>query len=38
MWWVAVDKNYDRMGVNARMLPLGSLDDVPVKKTDGASW
>ena len=38
MWWVPVDKNYDRMGINARMLPLGSWDTTPVKKCDGASW
>ena len=38
MWWVAVDKSYDRMGVNARMLPLGAWDETPIKKCDGASW
>jgi hypothetical protein len=38
MWWVAVDKTYDRMGINARMLPPGAWDAVPVKKVDGASW
>jgi hypothetical protein len=38
MWWVPVDKGHDRMGVNARMLPLGAWDETPVKKCDGASW
>ena len=38
MWWVPVDKSYDRMGVNARMLPLGAWDNTPVNKCDGASW
>ena len=38
MWWVPVDKSYDRMGINARMLPLGAWDATPVKKVDGASW
>lgn len=36
--WSPVDKTYDRMGVNARMLPPGSLETVPVVKCDGASW
>ena len=36
--WTAVDKSYDRMGVNARMLPLGAWDEIPVRKCDGASW
>jgi hypothetical protein len=38
MFWTPVDKTYDRMGVNARMLPAGSLETVPVVKCDGASW
>jgi hypothetical protein len=38
MFWTPVDKTYDRMGVNARMLPPGSLETVPVVKCDGASW
>jgi hypothetical protein len=38
MWWVPADKSYDRMGVNARMLPLGAWDNTPVNKCDGASW
>jgi len=38
MWWVPVDKSYDRMGVNARMLPLGAWDETPIKTCDGASW
>jgi len=38
MWWVPVDKSHDRMGVNARMLPLGAWDETPIKKCDGASW
>jgi hypothetical protein len=38
MWWAPVDKSYDRMGVNARMLPLGAWDKIPVRKCDGASW
>jgi hypothetical protein len=38
MAWRALDRSRDRMGINARMLPLGSLDNVRVKKLDGASW
>ena len=38
MFWTPVDKAYDRMGVNARMLPPGSLETVPVVKCDGARW
>ncbi len=38
MFWRARDPARDRMGVNARMLPLGSLDGVPVEFLDGASW
>jgi hypothetical protein len=38
MWWVPVDKSYDRMGINARMLPPGTWDETPVKKVDGANW
>ncbi|HEX3664229.1 MAG TPA: GFA family protein [Rhizomicrobium sp.] len=38
MFWTPVDKTYDRMGVNARMLSAGSLETVPVVKCDGASW
>lgn len=38
MAWLPVDKGYDRMGINARMLPAGALEGVPVKLCDGASW
>lgn len=37
-FWKAVDKMRDRMGINARLLPLGSLNNVRVKMLDGASW
>jgi hypothetical protein len=28
MWWVPMDKTYDRMGINARMLAPGAWDGV----------
>ena len=34
--WAAVDKNRDRMGVNARLLPLEILAAARVRKLDGA--
>jgi hypothetical protein len=38
MAWTPVDQTLDRMGINTRMLPRGSLDDIPVNHCDGASW
>ena len=37
--WAAIDKNLDRMAVNARLMPPEILRDVRVLKFDGAnSW
>lgn len=38
MAWLPVDRTHDRMGINARMLPPGMLDGVPVRLCDAASW
>ena len=35
--WAPVDKNVDRMGVNARLMPLEVLTKARVRKFDGAS-
>jgi hypothetical protein len=35
--WAAVDPALDRMGINARLLPLGSLDGIRVRRLDGAN-
>ncbi len=34
--WAPVDAARDRMGVNARLMPLGTLDGVAVRRLDGA--
>lgn len=36
--WTSVEAGRDRMGVNARLLPMGTLEGVPVSFCDGASW
>ena len=37
-WVPLTDPPHERMGVNARRLEPGVLDDVPVKHVDGRSW
>jgi hypothetical protein len=37
-WVPLTDPPYERMGVNARLLEPGMLDDVPVLAVDGRSW
>jgi hypothetical protein len=34
---MAVDRTYERMGINARLLPPEVLADIPVRYSDGAS-
>jgi hypothetical protein len=37
--WTAVDKSYDRMGVNVRLMPPELLADLRIPKFDGAeTW
>jgi len=36
--WMAIDKEYNRMGVNARLLPPEVLARARVELCDGASW
>lgn len=36
--WTAVDPDYERMGVNARMMPAVKLDEIEVRLIDGASF
>ena len=33
--WLPVDKSYDRMGVNARMMPAESVAAAKIRKTSG---
>jgi hypothetical protein len=35
--WAPVDKNYDRMGVNARLMVPDVLEDVRVRRLNGAN-
>lgn len=35
--WASVDPTYDRMGVNARLMPPETMAVVPVRHSDGAS-
>ena len=37
-WTPLTDPPHERMGVNARLLEPGTLDDVAVKAVDGRSW
>ncbi|OFX01182.1 MAG: hypothetical protein A3E78_01290 [Alphaproteobacteria bacterium RIFCSPHIGHO2_12_FULL_63_12] len=36
--WTPADPAYDRMGVNARMMPDVNLDEIEVRPIDGASF
>ncbi|MCB2112865.1 MAG: hypothetical protein R3C42_00840 [Parvularculaceae bacterium] len=36
--WTAVDPGYERMGVNVRMMPDVELDEIEVRRIDGASY
>ncbi|MBV8798416.1 MAG: GFA family protein [Alphaproteobacteria bacterium] len=35
--WIAVDKSYDRMGVNVRLMPAELLTNLRIPKFDGAN-
>jgi len=35
--WSAVDRTYERMGVNARLMPPEVLAAIPVRHSDGAA-
>jgi len=35
--WSAVDRAYERMGVNARLMPPEVLAAIPIRHSDGAS-
>ncbi len=37
VYWMAVDRTYERMGINARLFPPEVLADIPVRYSDGAS-
>lgn len=38
MAWLPVDRSYQRMSINARMLPAELTKGVAVRQSDGASW
>jgi hypothetical protein len=36
-YWMAVDRTYECLGINARLMPPELLDEIPVRYSDGAS-
>jgi hypothetical protein len=35
--WASIDPSYERMGLNARLMPAETLAQIPVRHFDGAS-